>query len=199
MHHRGSHQAHRGEGGGDNGRQRDRQRTPTEGVGGNAAESPAPGENFSRSEKRSEQTDQHEAEATLAYNRVGVLHHGVHGVGEVVLQWPGETEGLKVQPQFADGGVGGTNLEVAGALGSCVETEVGDVLAGLSPTAQTKDTAGAKAVSTAASHLSAQSLALGGGVAGTIGAQAGLALSVGELHHREHVQQPGAHCGGGGS
>ena len=135
---------------------------------------------------------------TLAHDGVRVLHHGVHGVGEVVLERPRQAERLEVEPELADAWLCGADLEVAGALGSCVETEVGDVLAGLSPTAQTKDTAGAKAVSTAASHHSAQSLALGGGVAGTIGAQAGLALSVGELHHREHVQQTGAHCGGGG-
>ena len=55
----------------------------------------------------------------------------------------------------------------------------------------TEDTAAAKAVSTGAPGLPAQGLALAGGVAGPIAAQAGLALRVGELHHGEHVQQPG--------
>ena len=134
---------------------------------------------------------------TLAHYRVGVLHHGVHGVGEVVLQRPRQTEGLEVQPEFADSRVAGADLEVAGARGRGVETEVGDVLAGLSPAAHSEDTADTEAVSTAAPGLSAQGRALAGGVAGPIAAQAGLALRVGELHHGEHVQQSGTTWGGG--
>ena len=135
---------------------------------------------------------------TLAHYRVGVLHHGVHGVGEVVLQGPRQAEGLKVQPEFADCRVAGADLEVAGSLGGGVEAEVGDVLAGLTPAAQTEDTTAPEAVSTAAPRLPAQGLALAGGVAGPIAAQAGLALRVGELDHSEHVQQPGTTCGARG-
>ena len=129
---------------------------------------------------------------TLTHNRVGVLHHGVHGVGEVVLQRPRQTEGLEVQPEFADGGVAGAEVEVAGALGGGVEAEVGDVLAGLSSAPDIKHAADAEAVSAASPGLPAHGRALAGGEAGPVTAQAGLALRVGELHHREHVQQPGA-------
>ena len=68
---------------------------------------------------------------TLAHDGVRVLHDGVHGVGEVVLERPRQAERLEVEPELADVGLCGADLEVAGALAGGVEGEVGGVLVGL--------------------------------------------------------------------
>ena len=68
---------------------------------------------------------------TLAHDGVRVLHHGVHGVGEVVLERPRQAERLEVEPELADAWLCGADLEVAGALAGDVEGEVGGVLVGL--------------------------------------------------------------------
>ena len=99
MYHRGSPQSQRlhhprGEGGGDDGRQRDRQRTPQEGVGGIAAKSPAPGENFHRSEKRSEQTVWAEAEAGAGGETVSRVETQAGQPGDGAQ--PGEDEAEEV-------------------------------------------------------------------------------------------------------
>ena len=64
-----------------------------------------------------------------------VLHDGVHGVGEVVLERPRQAERLEVEPELADVGLCGADLEVAGPLPGVVEGEVGGVLVGLVTTA----------------------------------------------------------------
>ena len=68
---------------------------------------------------------------TLAHDGVRVLHHGVHGVGEVVLERPRQAERLEVEPELADAWLCGADLEVAGSLAGGVEGEVGGVLVGL--------------------------------------------------------------------
>ena len=65
---------------------------------------------------------------TLAHDGVRVLHDGVHGVGEVVLERPRQAERLEVEPELADAWLCGADLEVAGALAGGVEGEVGGVL-----------------------------------------------------------------------
>ena len=60
--------------------------------------------------------DNHQTVAeALAHQGVRVLHHAVHGAGEVVLLRPRQHEALEVQPQSADLGVSRAHLDVTGA------------------------------------------------------------------------------------
>ena len=57
----------------------------------------------------------HQAVAeALTHQGVRVLHHAVHGAGEVVLLRPRQHEALKVQPQSTDLGVRRAHLDITG-------------------------------------------------------------------------------------
>ena len=65
--------------------------------------------------------DNHQTVAeALTHQGVRVLHHAVHGAGEVVLLRPRQHEVLKVQPQPTNLGVGRAHLDVTGAGGAGV-------------------------------------------------------------------------------
>ena len=139
----------------------------------------------------------------LAHDGVRVLHHGVHGVGVVVLLRPRQRQALEVQPQLAHGGAGRAHPEPAGprrrgrVRGGRVQRQVAPVLARLLAAARGEDAARAEAVRAAAAGPASVRGALRGGVAGAVGAEAGAARRVGELDHGEQAEHPGPQHGAG--
>ena len=138
---------------------------------------------------------------TLAHDGVRVLHHGVHGVGVVVLLRPRQRQALEVQPQLAHGGAGRAHPESAGLRGRVrggrVQRQVAPVLARLLAAARGEDAARAEAVRAAAAGPASVRGALRGGVAGAVGAEAGAARRVGELDHGEQAEHSGPQHGAG--
>ena len=155
----------------------------------------------------------HQAVAeALAHQGVRVLHHAVHGAGEVVLLRPRQHEALKVQPEPADLGVSRAHLDVTGAGGAgvrlCVQNKGCPVLESLLSTAHREHAADTEVMSAAPSGnsfnhelfckkrqhhlpLTSERLALSCRVTSAVCPEAGVAGGVGELDHGEQRQHPG--------